>query len=61
MAAIGHPVVSDHLYGESNPFLIERQALHARKLAMLHPVTGEPVSFEAELPEDMANLLEKLR
>ena len=31
------------------------------KLAMLHPVTGEPVSFEAELPEDMANLLEKLR
>ena len=61
MAAIGHPVVSDHLYGESNPFLIERQALHARKLAMLHPVTGESVSFEAELPEDMANLLEKLR
>ena len=61
MAAIGHPVVSDHLYGESNPFLIERQALHARNLAMLHPVTGEPVSFEAELPEDMANLLEKLR
>lgn len=61
MAAIGHPVVSDHLYGESSPFLIERQALHARKLAMLHPVTGEPVSFEAELPEDMANLLEKLR
>ncbi len=61
MAHIGHPVVCDHLYGETNPFLIERQALHAWKLAMIHPVTDEPVSFEANLPEDMERLLEKLR
>lgn len=61
MAAIGHPVVSDHLYGETNPFFIERQALHARRLSMLHPVTGKRVSFEAQLPQDMERLLEKLR
>lgn len=61
MAAIGHPIVSDHLYGQTNPFLIERQALHARKLAMIHPVTGRLVSFEAALPEDMEQLLAKLR
>ena len=61
MAHIGRPIVSDHLYGRENPFLIERQALHARKLAMLHPVTGKPLSLEAELPEDMKQLLTKLR
>lgn len=61
MAHIGHPIVSDHLYGQTSPFLIERQALHAFRLGLSHPVTGEPVSFEAPLPEDMENLLKKLR
>lgn len=61
LSHIGYPIVSDHLYGETNPFLIERQALHARKLALLHPVTGEHMSFEAPLPEDMETLIEKLR
>lgn len=61
MAHIGHPVVSDHLYGETNPFLIERQALHARRLALKHPVTNEPVDFEAELPDDMKRLIEMLK
>lgn len=61
LSHIGYPIVSDHLYGETNPFLIERQALHARKLALLHPVTGKPLSFEAPLPSDMEALLDKLR
>lgn len=61
MAHIGYPIVSDHLYGESNPFLIERQALHAKKLALSHPVTGKPLSFEASIPKDMELLLDKLR
>lgn len=60
MAHIGHPVVSDHLYGETNPFLIERQALHARRLALMHPVTNQPLAFEAELPPDMKRLIEML-
>ncbi len=38
-----------------------RQALHAAVLGFVHPVTGEPVRFEAPLPEDMAGLLDLLR
>lgn len=60
MAYIGHPVVSDHLYGETNPFFIERQALHGAKLALTHPVTGKAVSFEAPLLPDMERLLAML-
>lgn len=60
MAYIGYPIVSDHLYGETNPFLMERQALHAAKLALAHPVTGKPLTFEASLPADMERLLSLL-
>ena len=38
-----------------------RQALHARSLGFVHPRTGERMYFEAEMPEDMNNLLEKWR
>ncbi len=41
--------------------IIDRQALHARKLVLTHPSTGLPVEFEAPLPEDFRNLLEYLR
>lgn len=61
MAHIGYPVVSDHLYGETNPFLIERQALHAQKLSLIHPVTGVPLKFNAHLPDDMIRLIEMLK
>ncbi|MBQ1352841.1 MAG: RluA family pseudouridine synthase [Firmicutes bacterium] len=61
MAHIGHPVVGDHLYGEENPFLIERHALHAEELSFDHPATGERLHFEAAWPEDMKRLLDILR
>jgi 23S rRNA pseudouridine1911/1915/1917 synthase len=38
--------------------MIDRQALHAYKLAFIHPISGEKLAFEAELPEDFARLLE---
>ncbi len=38
-----------------------RQALHARELAFAHPVTGEPISVAAEMPDDMQRLLQALR
>jgi 23S rRNA pseudouridine1911/1915/1917 synthase len=57
---LGYPVVGDHLYGENEPFLIERQALHALSLSLRHPITGEPMCFEAPLPEDMENLIQKI-
>ena len=57
MAALGHPLAGDWLYGTEAPDLIPRPALHAYALALRHPITGERLSFQAELPEDMAHLL----
>jgi len=41
--------------------MIPRQALHAQMLGFVHPVTGEELTFESELPEDLANVIEKWR
>lgn len=61
MSHIGHPVLGDHLYGGEKPWLIERQALHARRLAFDHPVTGQHMELEAPLPQDMLDAIEKLK
>lgn len=49
---IGYPLIGDYLY---NPDMeqIGRQALHAWKLAFVHPISKAPLAFEAPLPEDM--------
>jgi 23S rRNA pseudouridine1911/1915/1917 synthase len=49
-----HPLVADALYGGVPALGMTRQALHAARLAFTHPVTGEALVFEADLPEDMA-------
>ena len=59
MAAIGHPLAGDWLYGTEDRRLIPRPALHAWGLVLRHPVTGARLSFRAELPEDMARLLRR--
>lgn len=56
MNAIGHPLPGDFLY-HPDFSKIKRQALHSWKLEFRHPVTGELLSFEQELPEDMRILL----
>ena len=66
MAHIGHPVLGDHVYGggKSTQFgesIITRQMLHAETLSFLHPATGNPLSFTAPLPADMAEVIAKLR
>jgi len=66
MAHIGHPVLGDHVYGggKSTQFgesIITRQMLHAETLSILHPATGNPLSFTAPLPADMAEIIAKLR
>ena len=61
MSHIGHPVLSDHLYGEEKPYIIERQALHAACLGFDHPATGEHLIIEAPLPDDMKKAIEKIR
>ena len=57
MAHFGHPLVGDALYAGPMNMGIERQALHAFRLSFDHPITGEPLSFEAPLPDDMVHLL----
>lgn len=60
-AAIGHPLVGDPTYGGEKKYGLERQFLHARRLAFAHPVSGERLSFESELPADLAAALEAAR
>jgi len=77
LAAINHPIVGDRLYSRRPPLtagevagtepepgeppLIARQALHAASLKFEHPGSGEAITFEAPLPDDMQRTLEALR
>ncbi len=74
MAYIHHPLVGDKTYagrakvpaGVSDEVkdalrTFPRQALHARKLTLIHPDSGEEMSWEAEMPADMQNLRSTLR
>lgn len=60
MAALGHPLAGDWLYGTEDPALIARPALHSHELWFTQPVTGEALHFTAPLPADMAELLRKI-
>jgi 23S rRNA pseudouridine1911/1915/1917 synthase len=73
---IGHPVLADKLYGsranctlgdvlgsdvaEADRVLLSRQALHAHRLTLLHPLTGAPLEFVSKLPDDMTAVLDAL-
>lgn len=61
MSHIGHPVLGDWLYGGVNIDLIERQALHAAILTFTHPITKEQLTLTAPVPEDMQNVLRRLK
>jgi 23S rRNA pseudouridine1911/1915/1917 synthase len=62
MLSIGHPLVGDPVYGSRQERkLFHRQALHATGLALLHPESGEHMQWEAPMPADMQELLERLR
>lgn len=72
---IGCPILCDRQYGgrsritrgelrhdpTDEAVLLERQALHARRLRFHHPVSGQPLEVEAPLPDDMAAVLAALR
>jgi 23S rRNA pseudouridine1911/1915/1917 synthase len=53
MASIGHPLVGDALYGGAPAQGIERQALHAFRLAFTHPVTKAQLDLRSPLPADL--------
>ena len=58
MAALGCPVLGDYLYGQADDRLLGRFALHACYLQFCHPFTGETVTAEAPLPQDMESIWE---
>ena len=67
MSYTGHPLLGDEVYGQSKiPFekrhapLLNGQALHAKRLSLTHPRTGERMTFECELPENFKELIEIL-
>ena len=67
MSYTGHPLLGDEVYGQSKiPFekrhasLLSGQALHAKRLLLTHPRTGERMTFECPLPENFEKLLEVL-
>ena len=75
MAYAGHGLLGDQTYGGKRKVAAKvlgaaaaeaaahfpRQALHAATLGFVHPVSGKELAFEADLPEDMAHLLDALR
>lgn len=69
LAEHGFPILGDSLYGKpardprlaNAELLVGHQALHARVLGFVHPVTGEPVRFTAEPPIEFQRALESLR
>ena len=61
--SIGHPIYGDTLYGfgEEEEDLIKRQALHAYALDFKSPRTGDILSLKSQLPDDMKELMHKLK
>ncbi len=57
MRAIGHPVTGDPEYGTPGALGLQRQFLHAARLAFAHPVTGAPLELHSPLPADLAAAL----
>jgi 23S rRNA pseudouridine1911/1915/1917 synthase len=75
LAHIGHPILGDSVYGagfkskagqlsDEGRLALERlgrQALHAKKLGFVHPITGETLLFKSAPPDDLSNLINILR
>lgn len=60
MSYIGHPVLGDEVYGK--PYKgIDGQCLHAKKIGFIHPITGEYLEFDSELPDYFTKILKGLR
>ncbi len=57
-AAIGHPLTGDTTYGGTERYGLQRQFLHAHRLAFAHPRSGERLSFTSALPPDLTAALQ---
>jgi 23S rRNA pseudouridine1911/1915/1917 synthase len=61
LAAIDLPVAGDPVYGRPRELGLERQFLHAARLAFAHPVTGRPIETTSPLPDELVAALEAAR
>jgi 23S rRNA pseudouridine1911/1915/1917 synthase len=61
LASLGHPLVGDPAYGKRGRIVFARQALHAARLGLVHPVTGRACEWNSPLPQDLVALLDNLR
>ena len=62
MASIQHPVAGDPVYGPHNCITrLHGQCLHAKTLGFIHPITGEHLRFDSELPEYFTHFIASLR
>ena len=74
LSSIGHPLIGDPLYGQGfksklrklpeplrGKLVLDRQALHAARLAFVHPVTGTLLKFNSQLPEDLREIVEAFK
>ena len=62
LASMGHPILGDKIYGgKAGPGApsMTRQALHAHRLELSHPISGKPLALVAPMPSDMAKILAK--
>lgn len=59
MAWLGHPLVGDTLYGGKVALSMTRQALHATRLRLQHPISGEPLAFDSVPPVDFLHALKE--
>jgi 23S rRNA pseudouridine1911/1915/1917 synthase len=60
LQAIGHPVCADPEYGTAGMLGLDRQFLHATRLAFPHPITGERVEVQSPLPCDLRSALRRV-
>ena len=61
LASLKHPLVGDAAYGRRHGVAFHRQALHAWRLGLIHPLTRKSMQWESALPDDFAVLLDSLR
>jgi len=58
MAASGHPIAGDFLYGSELDELPGRFALHSCRIRFMHPISGDRIECSSPLPNELKGLLE---
>lgn len=60
MAKLGHPIAGDPVYGRKDQSGLSAQCLHSKTITFTHPISGEELFFESELPKPFSDFLNRL-